>query len=163
VIWYLANKQPGVVKTSSPDAGGSVVKVTPPDAATVVKASPPDAATAQVIAKTTPDAPPKAIDPHVNNPPDRATKVFVQFDSTPPGAFVEVNGKNYGAAPVKVEVQKGQKNKITLRLRGYQTMSFTVDGSTQFVHKSLTLNELHTPDGLKPPEDDDGLATPKNH
>jgi len=31
------------------------------------------------------------------------------------------------------------------------------------VHKSMTLTELHTPDGLKPPEDDDGLATPKSH
>jgi serine/threonine-protein kinase len=156
-----------VVKPAAPDAGARVASAGPPDAGARVASSgspdaaprvasngPPDAGTAQH--NPLPDPHPRT---NPNVPTTGGERVDVSIDSTPPGAIISVNGRNFGAAPVVVPIVRGQKTKVSMRLGGYKSETFVVDGSETHLRRNLHPAEAISPD-LHAPEDD-GLAVPR--
>ena len=156
------DKQPVVIGT--PDA--SPIASATPDAAALVKVETPDAA-ATTVASVTPDAQAASTSPIPDttrpDTPDRPVPRMVEvvLTSDPRGADVYRGGTRVGQTPTTVSVRQGDKVRYTMKLDGYQDMSFTVDGKTKIEDRRLRKkrSDYVNPD-LKPPEDD-GLAVPR--
>jgi serine/threonine-protein kinase len=155
----------GVVTTTgagTPDAGRAG------GTTTVATGGAPDAGSGGGVAvlppRTVPDAGGGAtVIPDRPDPPDRVRTVDVTIVSQPPNAIVYKNNTYVCQAPCSVQVKVGDKAKYVLKLEGYKDAALTVDGVKKIETKRLARKDLEyvNPD-LKPPEDDDGLAVPRN-
>jgi tRNA A-37 threonylcarbamoyl transferase component Bud32 len=139
-----------VVAVATPDAAGAVATGDPIDAGAAATDEPIDAGQ---LAALEVDAGDPGVPPDPVDPPDAGTTgepsidIAVLVSSNARGAVVWVDGKAVGKAPKIVKVTPGTTHEVTVKAKGYEDKTITVDGLEEEV--KVRLKALP---GTKPPK-----------